>query len=100
MGGHHRLGIGDRPNGAHHFNANDYNLLIQMVLSDQGVALGWDHLVSPLVQRGQLVRPVEQEVVLEETRHYLAFREDKADDDALRRFRSWFLEQSDIALAA
>lgn len=96
----HRLDIEDRPNGAHHFNANDYNLLIQMVLSDQGVALGWDHLVSLLVEKGRLVRPVEQEVVLEETRHYLAFREDKADDDALRRFRSWFLKQSDSSQPA
>jgi DNA-binding transcriptional LysR family regulator len=93
----HRLDIEDRPSGAHHFNANDYNLLIQMVLSNQGVALGWDHLVSPLVEKGQLVRPVEQEVVLEETRHYFAVREDKADDDALKRFRSWFLDQANVS---
>jgi hypothetical protein len=31
-----------------------------------------------------------------ETRHYFAYREDKADDDALSRFRSWFLTQSGI----
>lgn len=91
----HHLDIEDRlRKGPHYFNANDYNLLIQMVLNDQGVTLGWDHLVGPLVEQGRLVRPVEQEVVLEETRHYLAYREDKADDDALRRFRDWFMEQS------
>lgn len=91
---HHRL---DREaglsGGAHYFNANDYNLLIQMVLSDQGVALGWDHLVSPLIARGLLIRPVVQELVLEDSRHYLACREDKAHEHAMGRFRSWFLEQ-------
>lgn len=91
----HHLDIEDRlRRGQRYFNANDYNLLIQMVLDDQGVVLGWDHLVSPFVGQGRLVRPVEQEVVLEETRHYLAHREDKADDDALNRFRDWFLGQA------
>jgi DNA-binding transcriptional LysR family regulator len=94
----HRLDIEDRlQRGAHFFNANDYNLLIQMVLNDQGVALGFDHLVAPLIDRGLLTKPVEQELVLEETHHYFAYREDKADDDALGRFRSWFLAQGTAA---
>lgn len=97
----HRLDIEERSSsGAHYFNANDYNLLIQMVLNDQGVALGFDHLVRPLIDKGQLVRPVEQELVLDETRHYLAYREDKAQDDALRRFQAWFLGQSGAAPSA
>lgn len=95
--GIHHLDIEDRSRDSlHYFNANDYNMLIQMVLNDQGVALGWDHLVGPLVEQGRLVRPVEQEVVLEETRHYLAYREDKADDEALSRFRDWFMRQSGV----
>ncbi|MOA48459.1 DNA-binding transcriptional activator GcvA [compost metagenome] len=60
------------------------------------MALGWDHLVAPLIEEGRLVRPVEQEMVLEETRHYLAYREDRADDDALTRFRNWFMDQSSL----
>lgn len=67
-----------------------------MVLNDQGVALECDHLVSPLIARGLLVRPVEQEVVRQDTRRYFAFREDKAADYALGRFRSGFFEQSGI----
>lgn len=91
----HHLDIEDRlRKGPRYFNANDYNLLIQLVLNDQGVALGWDHLVSPLVEQGRLVRPVKEEAVLEETRHYLAYREDKADDTTVSRFRDWFMEQS------
>ncbi len=93
----HRLDIEERlKNGAHYFNANDYNLLIQMVLNDQGVALGFDHLVAPLIARGLLTRPVAQELVLEETHHYFAYREDKADDGALNRFRAWFFEQIEV----
>jgi DNA-binding transcriptional LysR family regulator len=90
----HRLDLDEHlSGGAHYFNANDYNLLIQMVLNDQGLALGWDHLVAPLIEKGLLVRPVAHEVALEETRHYLAYREDKAGDDTLVRFRQWFMEQ-------
>ena len=93
----HRLDIDERLHrGPHYFNANDYNLLIQMVLNDQGVTLGFDHLVGPLVEQGRLVRPVEHEVALEETHHYLAYREDMADDDALGRFRDWFMAQTNV----
>ena len=35
---------------------NDYALVIQAALEDQGVALGWRHLVNPLVDRGALVK--------------------------------------------
>ncbi|MGA4637533.1 LysR family transcriptional regulator [Pseudomonas solani] len=83
-------GGGKRP---HFFNANDYNLLVQMVLSDQGVALGWHHLVGHLVANGSLVRPVAQEVVLHDSQHYLTFNEDKEDDDACCRLRDWLMSQ-------
>lgn len=83
--------------GMHTFNANDYNMLVQMALNDQGIALGWDHLVNPLVAKGRLVRPLEQELTLEGTRHYLAYREDKEDDETLSLFKHWFLNQCDIA---
>lgn len=93
----HHLDIEDRlQHGAHYFNANDYNLLIQMVLNHQGVALGFDHLVNPLLEKGLLIKPVGQELVLEDTHHYFAYREDKADDGALQRFRAWFLGQSGV----
>ncbi|HXH02478.1 MAG TPA: LysR substrate-binding domain-containing protein [Candidatus Competibacteraceae bacterium] len=38
---------------------NDYALVIQAALEGQGVALGWDHLVHSLVEKGQLVRLTE-----------------------------------------
>lgn len=94
----HQLDIEDRQHkGRHYFNANDYSLLIQMALDGQGIALGWHHLVSPLIQQGRLVRPVEHEVELEETRHYLACRADRAGDEALGRFCDWFLAECGVA---
>lgn len=85
---HHDVGL-TLNEGSRYFNANDYNMLIQMALNHQGVALGWDHLVTPLLEDGRLVKPVVEQVVLEEARHYLCYREDKADNEEIKRFRDW-----------
>jgi DNA-binding transcriptional LysR family regulator len=86
------IDIDDRPpNSPQIFNANDYNLLISMVLTHQGIALGWNHLVTGLVQQGLLVRPIEQQVQLRNSWHYLSCRESSENEDELRRFREWIL---------
>ncbi|MCX4027048.1 LysR family transcriptional regulator [Endozoicomonas sp. SM1973] len=88
----HDVQLNKRPrSGKHLFNANDYNMLIQMVLSHQGVSLGWHHLVGPLVDQGLLVRPIEQEVIFKEKLHYLTYTEDKEDNDEFSQFRDWLL---------
>ncbi|MGQ7248740.1 LysR substrate-binding domain-containing protein [Halomonas sp. V046] len=93
----HATSLDERPSDSPHiFNANDYNMLIEMVLSHQGVALGWGHLVKHLLEQGRLVRPVAQEVVLEDTHHYLAYPPEREDDETLARFRDWFLEQCEL----
>ncbi|MBR9886206.1 MAG: LysR family transcriptional regulator [Oceanospirillales bacterium] len=80
------------PTGERHlFNANDYNMLIQMVLNHQGVSLGWHHLVSPLIEQGWLVRVGEAESSYREKLHYLTFSESKQNNPAFRAFRDWFL---------
>lgn len=90
----HDINIEARSNDSpHFFNANDYNLLIQMVLNHQGVALGWHHLVGHLVEQGLLVRPVEEEVVHKESQHYLTFNQDKADDPDCNRLHDWLTAQ-------
>ncbi|EOX9657843.1 TPA: LysR family transcriptional regulator [Pseudomonas aeruginosa] len=91
---YHDIDLGTRPpNAPHFFNANDYNLLIQMVLSHQGVSLGWHYLVNHLINEGLLVRPVEQELVHTNSVHYLAFDEEKDFDDACCRLRDWLINQ-------
>ncbi|WP_284354630.1 LysR family transcriptional regulator [Pseudomonas putida] len=87
----HNVDIGER--GADSpplFHANDYSLIINMVLANQGIALGWNQLVAGLVDQGRLIRPVREHMTLRNSLHYLACRE-KADDDATVRVRDWIL---------
>ncbi|CAI8878287.1 LysR family transcriptional regulator, glycine cleavage system transcriptional activator [Pseudomonas jessenii] len=77
----------------HYFSSNDYSLLIQMALDDQGLALGWDHLVRHLVKQGHLVRPVTEELALRESVQYLMINEKKEDDPACRDFKDWLITQ-------
>lgn len=77
----------------HYFSSNDYSLLVQMALDDQGLALGWDHLVKHLVQQGRLVRPVTEELTLREAVQYLMINEKKAEDPACGRLKDWLVAQ-------
>ncbi|MGJ7514388.1 LysR family transcriptional regulator [Pseudomonas baetica] len=81
------------PQSPQYFSSNDYGLLVQMALDDQGVALGWDHLVRHHIQQGRLVRPVTQELPFKEAVQYLMINEKKADDPACQRLRDWLIEQ-------
>lgn len=78
---------------AQYFSSNDYTLLIQMALDDQGIALGWDHLVRHLIRQGRLVRPVQEELTFSEALQYLMVNEKKAEDPACVRLRDWLIAQ-------
>lgn len=73
--------------------ANDFNIIIQMALAHQGVALGWDHLVHPLMESGKLIRPVDAEVMLEEKPHYLFYDARIDEDEGFLAFKNWFLSK-------
>lgn len=86
----HRVKLRDRPvTAANIVNANDYCMLVQMALRDQGIALGWHHLVSDLVKQGSLIRLVGFDIVQPQTFHYLAIREEVADLPAALLFKDW-----------
>ncbi len=88
----HDTDIEKRPNDRPHvFSANDYNVVLNMTLAHQGVALGWSHLVAESIQSGALVRPINNEVVHKDSQHYLAFKEDRASDPACCKLRDWVL---------
>lgn len=88
------LDIDDRPvESPSIFHANDYNLIINMLLTHQGIALGWNHLVIGLLEKGLLVRPVEQQVTLRNSLHYLACKENTEYEDACLRMRDWVLSK-------
>lgn len=77
--------------GSLHFpySSNDYNTLLQLAAAGQGVALGWSHLVAPLLASGTLVRPIPHEVVHKDRCHYLSVREDRVESEAVVRFSQW-----------
>ncbi|GAB7529345.1 LysR family transcriptional regulator [Pseudomonas sp. 3A(2025)] len=74
-------------------HVNDYAILIQMALRDQGVVLGWHHLVEELISQGKLIRLVGFEVTQPQTHHYLAVRDDIDELPAVSGFRDWVLTQ-------
>ncbi|MEL0638481.1 LysR family transcriptional regulator [Marinomonas sp. TI.3.20] len=74
------------------FNANDYNMIIQMALSHKGVCLGWNHLVAHLVEQGLLVRVGASELSYKEKMHYLTYAENHRNRKILDLFKGWFLE--------
>ena len=88
----HDVDVSSRANPVHQpFSSNDYNTVIQLAMADQGVALGWHHLVGDLVAKGTLVRPIPDEIVHKDRCHYLTVREDRAEGDACKRFRDWIV---------
>ncbi|WP_299669878.1 LysR substrate-binding domain-containing protein [uncultured Ruegeria sp.] len=50
---------------------NTYPLSVQAAVDDLGVALGWAHLVDPLLESGALVRPVQGASVRTQSGYYL-----------------------------
>lgn len=90
----HGVDLPGRAKTAHStFSSNDYSSIVKLALDGQGIALGWEHLVSPLINAGLLVRPVPQDVVHSERCHYLSARIDQENDYASSRFRDWVLSQ-------
>ncbi|MFJ3485963.1 LysR family transcriptional regulator [Pseudomonas sp. NPDC090202] len=80
----------DRP---HCLSSNDYGLLVQMALDDQGLALGWDHLIGHLIKQGRLVRPVKEEMTLKESTQYLIVNEEKENEPACRSLQDWLIAE-------
>jgi len=81
------------PDGKRHiFNANDYNMLVQMALNHQGVSLGWHQLVAPMIEQGWLVKVGDTEVQYREKLHYLTYSESKKENEAFNTFKDWFLK--------
>lgn len=78
-----------------HCQANDYNIVLQMTLAHKGIALGWDHLVSPLVASGRLIKAIDTEVVLKEKPHYFFYDAGIVDSYDFNIFKNWFLSYFD-----
>ena len=71
---------------------NDYVLVIQAVIEGQGIALGWRHLVEPLVAKGVLVRLTGHALTTGKQFHVLWSRSGQLSR-AAQDVRDWLLGQ-------
>lgn len=86
-----RLGVdaGDRIDGA---TSNDYSIVLQASIGGQGVALGWRHIVQPLLDEGILVRAVEDSVRTDRP-FYIIAPESLPLRPAVTALRDWLIVQ-------
>ncbi|MCB2039716.1 MAG: LysR family transcriptional regulator, partial [Rhodoferax sp.] len=75
------------------FRFNDYSVVLQAAIEGQGVALGWRHLVDPLIGQGVLVRPVPQAVTTDQPIYLVASRRGKLRAEAVA-LRDWLVAEA------
>lgn len=88
----HQKGVGDARLD-YDLVFTDAEALMQAALRDQGVALGWRHLVDDLLREGRLVRPV-RDSYRSGLALYLTAPEPNPMKWGARVFRDWMLEQA------
>ncbi len=71
---------------------NDYVLVIQAVLSGEGLALGWQHLIEQQVRAGVLVA-VGNHVLRTDSAFYVVWPRSRELNSQARRVRDWLLEE-------
>ena len=68
-------------------------IMLQAALEGQGVAMGWRHLVAPLISQGLLVRPVPQSVTTDQPIYIVASRRGKLRPEAAH-LRDWLVAEA------
>ncbi len=71
---------------------NDYSIVLQAAIEGQGVALGWKHLVNPLIAQGRLVAPLDIEIKTEHP-FYILTPKDKMNNNSIQLLRDWLLDE-------
>lgn len=71
-----------------------FPMLLDAVLQDVGVGLGWRHLVQDRLSDGRLIRPVNNSYPAPGRGHYFVCRNDLVDSPAMSLLRRWLLEQT------
>jgi LysR family transcriptional regulator, glycine cleavage system transcriptional activator len=79
--------------GIRHFRFNDYSIVLQAAREGQGVALGWRHIVEPLLATGALVRPIDLSVTTDQPIHIVASRAGRLRPDVMR-LRDWLVREA------
>ena len=80
----------------HHSNTdesfNDYSIVLQACIEGQGVALGWKHLVEPLIDQGRLVAPIDLEIKTNQP-FYILTPKNNNQNQAATTLREWLLSE-------
>lgn len=87
------------PRATQRFRFNDYSIVLQAAIEGQGVALGWRHLVEPLVAQGVLVRPIAQTLRTDQPLYLVAARGGQLSEDAVH-LRDWLIREARGAAAS
>lgn len=72
-------------------SSNDYSVIIQAAMEGQGIALGWRHIVAPLIADGRLVQVLPHTWVTENPFYLLAPRYKKRSP-ATETLRKWLIK--------
>jgi LysR family transcriptional regulator, glycine cleavage system transcriptional activator len=71
--------------------ANSYPLLLNLALEGQGIILGWDQMVTPLVEAGRLVKASHATATFGGAYHLL-WPAERRDTAAVQAFKQWILD--------
>ncbi|MEM7288182.1 MAG: LysR substrate-binding domain-containing protein [Actinomycetota bacterium] len=73
--------------------SNDYSIVVHAALEGQGVALGWLHIVEPLLRAGRLER-IGDDVVLTEAPFCVVARPEAIRRHGVDDLRRWLLDEA------
>ena len=76
---------------------NNYSVALQAAQEGAGVALGWQRLIRPLLERRQL-HPIGPHVSAAAHRFHLVGRPEEEMSEAVRQLRDWIVEEVNTAL--
>ncbi len=87
-----RFGV-SLPRGVPSLDFNDYSVVLQAAMEGQGVALGWRHIVAPLIERGLLVQPLALSVITDHPIHIVASRTGRLRPEVVV-LREWLIREA------
>ncbi|WP_251976187.1 LysR substrate-binding domain-containing protein [Salinicola avicenniae] len=77
---------------------NNYPALVEMAVQEQGVVLGWRHVIDSQIERGRLVWACDR-WASHGGGYYLITPEERRENAATRRFKTWLLRHEKVVEA-